>query len=240
MLVVLIPALGSYVIPDIVGGPTSEMIGNKIAQRVFVDRNLPHASALSALLALAVLAPIARRPAAADRDATAAAAHREEDRMKRSRLPLVTTLAVLVFFYLPIVVLVVNSFNASRFGGTLGGLHAARGTAALLHERDIWHGAARTRSSSPSPPRPSPPCSARRAAFALHRYRQPAAARPLPAGLHAAGHPRDPHGHEPAALLRRPRAGARAVHDLPRARDVLRQLRGHGRARRGCRTSTAR
>ena len=34
------------------------MIGNKIAQRVFVDRNLPHASALSAFLVLAVLLPM--------------------------------------------------------------------------------------------------------------------------------------------------------------------------------------
>ena len=42
-----------------VGGPSGEMIGNKIAQRVFVDRNLPHASALSALLTLAVLLPMA-------------------------------------------------------------------------------------------------------------------------------------------------------------------------------------
>lgn len=58
-LVVLIPSLGSYVIPDIVGGPDSEMIGNKIAQRTFADRNLPHASGLSALLTLAVLVPLA-------------------------------------------------------------------------------------------------------------------------------------------------------------------------------------
>ncbi|HVP90603.1 MAG TPA: ABC transporter permease, partial [Terriglobales bacterium] len=58
VLVVFIPALGSYIIPDIVGGPTSEMLGNKIAQRVFVDRNLPHAAALSAILILAVLAPL--------------------------------------------------------------------------------------------------------------------------------------------------------------------------------------
>ncbi len=58
VLVVFIPALGSYVIPDIVGGPGSEMIGNKIAQRTFVDRNLPHASALSALLTVAVLLPL--------------------------------------------------------------------------------------------------------------------------------------------------------------------------------------
>lgn len=59
ILVVFIPALGSYVIPDIVGGPGSEMIGNKIAQRTFVDRNLPHASGLSAFLTLAVLLPLA-------------------------------------------------------------------------------------------------------------------------------------------------------------------------------------
>ncbi len=58
-LVVFIPALGSYLIPDIMGGPAGEMIGNKIAQRVFVDRHLPHASALSALLTLAVVIPMA-------------------------------------------------------------------------------------------------------------------------------------------------------------------------------------
>jgi len=57
-LVVFIPALGSYAIPNIVGGPDSNMIGNMIAQRTFVDRNLPHASALSASLALVVLLPL--------------------------------------------------------------------------------------------------------------------------------------------------------------------------------------
>jgi spermidine/putrescine transport system permease protein len=58
VLVVLIPALGSYIIPDMVGGTDSEMIGNKIAQRTFGDRNLPHACALAALLTLAVLGPL--------------------------------------------------------------------------------------------------------------------------------------------------------------------------------------
>jgi spermidine/putrescine transport system permease protein len=58
ILIVLIPALGSYAIPDIVGGPTSEMIGNKIAQKVFTERNLPSASALSAVLALGVFMPL--------------------------------------------------------------------------------------------------------------------------------------------------------------------------------------
>lgn len=58
ILMVFIPALGSYVIPDIFGGPSSEMLGNKIAQRAFTDRNLPHAAALSALLCLGVMLPM--------------------------------------------------------------------------------------------------------------------------------------------------------------------------------------
>ena len=58
ILVVFIPALGSYVIPDIVGGPGGEMIGNKIAQKTFIDRNLPQASVLSSMLIFAVMAPM--------------------------------------------------------------------------------------------------------------------------------------------------------------------------------------
>lgn len=58
IMVVLIPAFGAYLIPSLVGGPGSELLGDKIAQRVFVDRNLPHASALSALLMLAVFVPL--------------------------------------------------------------------------------------------------------------------------------------------------------------------------------------
>lgn len=58
LLVVFIPMLGSYVVPDMVGGTDSQMIGNKIAQRNFSDRNLPQAAALSAALTLLVLAPM--------------------------------------------------------------------------------------------------------------------------------------------------------------------------------------
>lgn len=58
VLVVFIPMLGSYVIPDMVGGTGTQMIGNKIAQRNFTDRNLPEAAALSGALALLVLAPM--------------------------------------------------------------------------------------------------------------------------------------------------------------------------------------
>jgi len=54
-LLVGIPALGSYVVPEMVGGMDSEMLGSKIGQRLFSDRNLPQAAALAAGLALAAM-----------------------------------------------------------------------------------------------------------------------------------------------------------------------------------------
>lgn len=58
LVIVFIPMLGSYVVPDLVGGTDGQMIGNKIAQRNFSDRNLPSASAMAAVLSLAILAPM--------------------------------------------------------------------------------------------------------------------------------------------------------------------------------------
>ena len=57
--------------------------------------------------------------------------------MKRSRLPLIITWILLLFFYLPIFVLVLYSFNSSRFGGSWTGwsLHWYR---QLYQEREIW------------------------------------------------------------------------------------------------------
>lgn len=57
--------------------------------------------------------------------------------MKTSRLPLVTTVLVLGFFYLPIFLLILNSFNSSRFGTTWQGftLHWYE---RLLERKDLW------------------------------------------------------------------------------------------------------
>jgi spermidine/putrescine transport system permease protein len=57
--------------------------------------------------------------------------------MKRSRFPLVVCVATLAFFYLPIAVLVVNSFNASRFGGVWGGF-SLTWYRLLFRQADIW------------------------------------------------------------------------------------------------------
>ena len=58
--------------------------------------------------------------------------------MKRSLLPLLITLFVLVFFYLPIVILVVNSFNASRFGGRWEGW-SMHWYYLLFRHKEIWY-----------------------------------------------------------------------------------------------------
>ncbi len=58
--------------------------------------------------------------------------------MKRSLVPYCVTAAILVFFYLPILVLVVNSFNTSRFGGSWEGFSLVW-YSRLLNHREIWH-----------------------------------------------------------------------------------------------------
>lgn len=57
--------------------------------------------------------------------------------MERSRTPWVTTAAVLVFFYLPVLVLVANSFNSSRFGGGWEGF-TLDWYRKLFTQREIW------------------------------------------------------------------------------------------------------
>ena len=73
VLMVFIPAIGSYVIPQMLGGTNCVLIGNKIFMRAIQNRNIPHASALATLMAVSVLLPLAcalwwrRHQAARDR-----------------------------------------------------------------------------------------------------------------------------------------------------------------------------
>jgi spermidine/putrescine transport system permease protein len=65
--------------------------------------------------------------------------------MKSSRVPAVILLLVLVFLYLPILLLVVNSFNEARYSSTWGGF-TLKWYAALMERenRDLWEAAQRT------------------------------------------------------------------------------------------------
>jgi len=57
--------------------------------------------------------------------------------MKHSRLPFMITMLVMVFLYLPIIILIVNSFNESRFGGVFTGF-SWKWYQQLFEERAMW------------------------------------------------------------------------------------------------------
>lgn len=57
--------------------------------------------------------------------------------MKKSRIPFLTAAAILVFFYLPIVIVFIQSFNASRFGGTWKGF-TFNWYMKLFSDKNIW------------------------------------------------------------------------------------------------------
>jgi len=68
VLLVFIPALGEYVIPELLGGPQAQMLGRVLWEEFFANRDWPTASALAvvmlALLGVAALLGAAGRRAA--------------------------------------------------------------------------------------------------------------------------------------------------------------------------------
>lgn len=89
--------------------------------------------------------------------------------MKRSYWPAFATMLVLVFFYVPILVLAVNSFNASRFGGVWGGF-SLKWYARLFRDPAVWHALRNTLLVATGATATSMILGTT-AAFALHRYR---------------------------------------------------------------------
>ena len=88
--------------------------------------------------------------------------------MRPSRVPAIVTWAVLVFFYLPIVVLVAQSFNSSRFGGHWEST-SLKWYIALMQRDDIWSALVNTLVIAASATLGAMILGTS-AAFALHRY----------------------------------------------------------------------
>lgn len=58
-LLVFIPAVGEFVIPELLGGPSAQLIGRVLWTEFFQNRDWPLASSLALVLLLALVAPIA-------------------------------------------------------------------------------------------------------------------------------------------------------------------------------------
>ena len=89
--------------------------------------------------------------------------------MRKSRFPLFVTAGILVFFYLPIVIVIAQSFNSSRFGGAWKGFTLGW-YARLLTDRNIWHAITNTLIIASSSTAVSIVLGTL-AAFALYRYK---------------------------------------------------------------------
>src|SRR5690606_6089178 len=57
-LLVFIPAIGEYVVPYLLGGPESLMIGRVLFDEFFLNRDWPLASAVAIVLLLLLVVPI--------------------------------------------------------------------------------------------------------------------------------------------------------------------------------------
>ena len=57
-MLVFIPAVGEFVIPELLGGPDSIMIGRVLWQEFFNNRDWPVASAVAIIMLLLLIVPI--------------------------------------------------------------------------------------------------------------------------------------------------------------------------------------
>ena len=103
-----IPAVGEFVIPDLLGGTDTLMIGKVLWDEFFTNSDWPLASAVAICLLVLLVGPIvlfqrqqARQPGAPHDDG-------------RARFAFTVLAFGYAFLYLPIALVIVYSFNESR------------------------------------------------------------------------------------------------------------------------------
>lgn len=116
-ILVFISSLGMFVVPDVMGGAKSALIGNLIQNQFLSARDWPFGSALSIVLAVLSLVLIIlyykalQAQEGGDGDA----------KTWRSHLMVAYSLAILAFLYLPLLILAMYSFNESRINAVWTG-----------------------------------------------------------------------------------------------------------------------
>lgn len=106
-----------FVVPDIMGGAKSALMGNIIQNQFLAARDWPFGSALSIILAFLALLMIlcTTRPFRPRKEAPSM------QKTWRSTLLVAYTLAILAFLYLPLFILTLYSFNDSRINAVWAG-----------------------------------------------------------------------------------------------------------------------
>ena len=105
-LLVFIPAVGEFVIPDLLGGSQTLMIGRTLWNEFFANRDWPVSSAVAVILLLLLVVPIM-----IFQQAQARAAGAGPMNAGWSRFNVASVVLGFAFLYLPIVLLIIFSFN---------------------------------------------------------------------------------------------------------------------------------
>ena len=108
-LLVFIPAVGEYVIPSLLGRTDQLMIARLLSDEFFLNRDWPKASAVAIAMLLLLVVPIMMFPALPEQRTAG------PEEMKTQGLFRKTMLGLgFVFLYVPILSMIVYSFNDSR------------------------------------------------------------------------------------------------------------------------------
>ena len=128
---VFIPAIGEFVIPDLLGGSDTLMIGKTLWSEFFSNRDWPVSSAVAVVLLLSLIVPILMFQRAG---------RKSSRRRPNEALLLVQRHRVtfgFAFLYMPILLLVIYSFNESKLVTVWGGF-STKWYGALMHNRPCW------------------------------------------------------------------------------------------------------
>ena len=134
-LLCFIPIVGEFVIPDLLGGSDTLMIGRTLWSEFFSNRDWPLASAVAIAMLLVIVDP--------DRRLSRARGAAVRGPAMRRRLSCVNATALtfgFAFLYLPILILVVYSFNASQLVTVWGGFSTQWYAALLRNEAPARRG----------------------------------------------------------------------------------------------------
>ena len=118
-MLVFVPAVGEFVIPDLVGGSDNLMIGKVLWMTFFEQNNWPLASALAVVMVLLLVVPITFYHRYENRQLEKEG--KMANKQKLSWFLKAMLFLGLAFLYIPLIVLVVYSFNDSKLVTIWGG-----------------------------------------------------------------------------------------------------------------------
>ena len=110
-VLVFLPAVGDFVSAQLLGGPDTYMVGNLIQDQFFAANNWPFGAALTVVMMLFLsvwMVFYLRSAASVTRGAEAVAV---SGRLRQAPVPAVFSAAVYLFLFVPILVVILFSFN---------------------------------------------------------------------------------------------------------------------------------